>query len=805
MKKVFTILIAVLLSLASSAQVEINGLYYNLDAEKKTAEVTKPSSGRYSGDIVIPSSVEYNSETYSVNELGHSFSYSDITSVVIPSSISEIGSYEFFGSSSLKNVTLSEGLKTIGIYAFDACSSLSSITIPSTVNNIRYGAFGRCDNLTTIIVNDNNTTYDSRNNCNAIIETSTNKLIVGCNATVIPNSVKGIGFYAFFGCEELTALHINSNINNISPGAFTVCRNLESITVDANNSYYYSDNCNAIFNNVGGNKNLVLGCKNTTIPNDLYSIGRYAFDGCTGLSSLYLPSSVKAIEDDAFKGCSGLNTIIVDPNNTSFDSRDNCNAIIETSTNKLLVGSNKTIIPNSVTAIGDCAFEERNIVKLIIPSSIKTIGKLALSMGSLKTLYVYCTTPPTLPTGVVEDVFSNVYHASLFVPEGCIDLYQNADQWNDNRRFSSISEIKSHETITIGSEGMRAYCSNYDLDFKGVTGLSAYIATGFDYENESLMLTEVDKVSSGTGVLLIGEEGNYEVPVNYNYDSRIYYENGFKGCVSETNVKKSSYTIHYFLTDGPQGFGFYENDEENVSVEANSCYLEGWKKSFSDNAGDAEEITMGSAGISTFWSEKVLNFKNSGLSAYTVTGYDRNTGSLLLSPVDIVPAKTGIIIKGNEGSYNIPSVSAKLRYETMLGWSEGEYFDGDEFYEYGSILYYLSNGEKGIGFYRIRGTKYIPYGKCVLFVNEYDLRAYSRGESKQTNDTLDSFSNMKVGNVKKINVLGSLNGNGTTGVHETKAIDSTIKDDVFYNLNGQKVDSPRKGIYILNGKKIVIR
>ena len=159
-----------------------------------------------------------------------------------------------------------------------------------------------------ITVDRGNKRYDSWGNCNSIIETGTNTLIVGCKNSVIPNSVTSIGDCAFYGCSGLTELILPNSVRSIGDIAFTYCSGLEKITVESGNSCYDSrDNCNSIIDTEFNT--LIVGCKNSVIPNSVTSIGYYAFYGCSGLTELTLPDSVASIGDGAFICCSDLSKI----------------------------------------------------------------------------------------------------------------------------------------------------------------------------------------------------------------------------------------------------------------------------------------------------------------------------------------------------------------------------------------------------------------------------------------------------------------------------------------------------------------
>ena len=182
--------------------------------------------------------------------------YPTTTKVIIPDTVTSIGNYAFDDCTSLTSVTIPNSVTSINIYAFASCTGLTSVTIPSSVTSIGNSAFSDCSGLTSITADPNNTIYDSRNNCNAIIETATNTLIVGCKNTVILNSVTSIGSTAFSGCTGLTSV---------------------------------------------------------TIPSSVTSIGNMAFYH-TSLTSVTIPDSVTSIGSNVFKECSSLASVIFENN-----------------------------------------------------------------------------------------------------------------------------------------------------------------------------------------------------------------------------------------------------------------------------------------------------------------------------------------------------------------------------------------------------------------------------------------------------------------------------------------------------------
>ena len=250
-------------------------LYYNLSEDE--AEVTYLSkytiiagtiyTTNYYGDIVIPDSVKWRDKTYCVTGISdHAFYECDnLTSVVIPNTVKNIGEMAFYNCTHLTFATLPDSLKTIAKYAFYSCA-LTSISLPKAVTSIGEGAFVCGATLTAITVDAGNGVYDSRDGCNAIIETATNTLVTGCMNSFIPDDVTVIDDYAFTYCSGMTSINFPQGLKKIGRYSILGCEGLTSIVV----------------------------------PDNVETIGSSAFRECYGLKSYVLGSGLQRIDNGAF-------------------------------------------------------------------------------------------------------------------------------------------------------------------------------------------------------------------------------------------------------------------------------------------------------------------------------------------------------------------------------------------------------------------------------------------------------------------------------------------------------------------------
>ena len=254
----------------------------------------------------------------------------------IPSTVTIISSYAFSGCTGLTNVTIPSTVTSISSHAFSGCTGLTNITIPSSVTYIGSNAFIGCTNLIRITVESDNPVYDSRNNCNAIIETLSNEFIVGCKTSTIPDTITRIGGGAFCNCKGLTNITIPSLVVNIGSSAFSGCTGLTNITIPSS----VTDIESSAFGNC-------TGLTNITIPSSVTYIGSSAFGNCTGLTNITIPSSVISMGNSAFSNCTGLINVTIDSSNVASN-------LVNTygGTSNLIEHATTVYIKSDITTVG---------------------------------------------------------------------------------------------------------------------------------------------------------------------------------------------------------------------------------------------------------------------------------------------------------------------------------------------------------------------------------------------------------------------------------------------------------------------
>ena len=403
--------------------------------------------------------------------------------------------------------------------------------IPNSVMVVCGDAFSNCYSLTSIKVELENTYYDSRNDCNAIIHKSDNTLVSGCKNTVIPNGITNIGNNAFEGCNGLTSIIIPNSVTSIGTNAFSGCSNLTSITLSNNATsigYGTFEGCSSL--------------TSITIPNSMVNIGQRAFSGCSGLTSITLSDNITSIDYGTFEGCSSLTSITI-PNSVvnigkyAFAECSDLTSVIlpnsitsiESAAFYRCASINSIAIPNSVTSIGDFAFEGCislsslklsdgvssigkfafgdciGLTSIIIPKSVKNINNYAfLRCSDLKTVTIeanknleigskvfsYCNLEKlimfgeTIPKYTSDDFADGLYETiTLYVPSALYSEYCSTSPWNKFKNIMKYSinltdgETFANEKLRIGQD------ISYTRTFNNTAWQSLYIPFSLNYND----------------------------------------------------------------------------------------------------------------------------------------------------------------------------------------------------------------------------------------------------------------------------------------------------------------------------------
>ena len=519
--------LAVLLSLPMLAvEVEIGGINYDLNAVAKQATVIAWYGVEYSGEVVIPESVEHEGTAYSVTSIGESAfeDCSGLTSVTIGNSVTSIREYAFSYCSGLTSVSIGNSVTSIGSQAFYCCSGLTSVSIPNAVTSIGKEAFSGCSGLTSVTIPNS-------------VKSVEDFVFNGCSrlaTVIIPNSVTSIGLGAFYSCSALTSVTIPNSVTSIESNAFDYCPGLTSIVVEEGNTVYDSrNNCNAIIETASNT--LHIGCKTTVIPNSVTSIGDYAFYYCSGLTSVTIPNSVTTIGIGAFTICRGLTSVS---------------------------------IGNSVTSIGDYAFWCCDgLASVTIGNSVENIGSRAFAdCPELLDVYCYAENVPSTESNAFDGSYPE--YATLHVPNASVDSYKATEPWSS---FGNIVALPNEFNLTVSSAG---YATLF-LDFNAKIPAAVQAYTGVKVVGNGLKMERVEGVlPANTGVIIKAEEGTYTFAESDATPATIG-DNLLYGTVATTQISTDPTYSYYVLSkvDGIVGMYLAKLTDGKFQNNANKAYM----------------------------------------------------------------------------------------------------------------------------------------------------------------------------------------------------------------------------------------
>ena len=611
-----------------------------------------------------------------------------------------IGDQAFYGCSKLTNVLFESSISdpsrvaSIGSSAFAECTQLTSITIPSSVTSIGGYAFGQCTGLTSINIPEGVTSISS----------STFEECTSLTSINIPEGVTSIHQQAFYGCSNLKDINIPTSVNSIGADVFHSTKWYK----DQPDGLLYLDNW------LVGKKGSVSN--DVVIENGTIGIAGSVFYKYFPIS-VNIPSSVTYISDDAFNDCWALGSITVDSKNTIFDSRDKCNAIIETATNTLIKGCKNTIIPSSVTCIGarafsDCSFWESS---LTIPSSVTSIGT-----GAFAGCFFYETlTIPSNVTSIGYGAFSNSDLENITLSEGLKSIGDGA--FSSNEKLTSVTIPSS---VTSFGEYVFQECSSLtSVIFK--EGISQ-IATGTF--NRCFKLTNVvipNSVTTIGGFSFMDCESLSSLTIPSSVTN--IGQDAFTGCGNLSNLriqKKLDKAIVSYSTPYHIDFSTPIEGLKAYTVSKVDCYY--------DNKVTLKEIS---------------------------SVVETETGLILMgTPGQVYELKGSV----TEGTSPTPNRLRGVNKDTEIGGYSSSYYSD----------YILKDGK-----FVKANEGILKAGKAYI---DYVFGAGSR-EYLDINEETTEIEDPMIYGIEDLNSVE------------------------IYNLNGQHVNKPTKGLYIKNGKKIMVR
>ena len=423
--------------------------------------------------------------------------WTKLTSIVLPPNITDLGVATFSNCSKLLSVKLPDKVLLIKEQTFSDCSSLISIHLPQGITSINDGAFRNCSSLIDI---------------------------------TIPETVSEIGRNAFQGCSSLASIILPTNLKSIKYYTFRGCSSLESI-VFPDALLYIEDQA---FENCSG-------LKGVDFPSSLTSIGNFAFSDCSNITSLYIPKNVNTLGTATFSGCSGLTCISVDPQNSSFDSRDNCNAVIETKNNNLVLGCVNTSFSSHLTSIGSYAFNGcTGLRSMIIPEGVISIGDAAFARCSN---LLNISLPESVST-LSQNSFSGCTSLSSIVfPESLVTIGKNAFYNCTSLNKVILPESTSHigdsafrncsmiSSITVNSEtppsgGLQMFDNTNNAPIYVPSGSVDKYKAAYYWKNYASRIQAIPSVGAPDGYALVWSD---EFDVAGQPSSEWWYETGGGG------------------------------------------------------------------------------------------------------------------------------------------------------------------------------------------------------------------------------------------------------------------------------------
>ena len=531
--------------------IEIGGICYSVRyVAKDTYDIAVTNKeGGYSGDIVIPQTINYDGKERQVTSIDYRcFSgcteltsvkipdgvtslkrdcfkdCSSLTSVIIPNSVTSLGEASFYGCSKLESVKLPVGITSLSEYCFGNCLVLKNIELPNSVTSLGAGCFQFCEELESINLPNGITSlpaicfYCCWKLNNIVLPNNItslgNRCFEGCKVLKnieLPNSITSLGSECFFGCAELENVTIPEGVSSLGRGTFRNCDRLVDITLP-NSITSLGSEC---FSGCSSLKNINLpyvltsmgfqcfyGCTSLTkiqLPSSLTTLGFGCFDGCTGLESIAIPQGLTLLDGQCFQDCSNLSTIILPKSIVSIGKEcfKGCKKLAD------------IVLPEGVTTLGEsCFYGCKQLIKITLPSTLKAIGRAAFQLDNFKDNQMVCLASVPPECGHESSLPSDL---SLFVPKEAKNSYQTTKPWSSHRVYSdyplsSINLPSELSVVKTKSQKVQIAMIPESADAQGVV---------WSCDNGQILSVDEDGVIKGLKV------GTANVIAKVKYDTNI--------------------------------------------------------------------------------------------------------------------------------------------------------------------------------------------------------------------------------------------------------------------------------------------
>lgn len=528
MKKILFVLslLTIIPSSMMAYSAKIDGIYYDLNSSTGTATVTykdrivSNNANAYTGDVVIPETFTYNGILYSVTTIGPQAFYgcSNLTSVSIPEGVTKIGTQAFYDCSKLTSVSLPPSLTSIETASFSGCSRLSSVDIPNSVNAIGSSAFSECKGLTSVVIPAGLTN----------IESHTFQDCTNLTSVTIPNSVKGILSSAFKGCTKLTSITIPNSVKTIEQSAFYGCTRLVSVSIGSgvvSVNWQAFANCNALE---------VVTCYATLVPSSSSSpfdtsrivyatlvVPDEAYDAyCAADYWKYFGYKLKMSEiltitaNSYTRDYGDENPVFEYTSGIEMDGipEISCTADATSAPGIYPITISRGTVTNSIVTFVDGAL---TVNKAPLTANV---NNFTISVGEF--LPTFDAVFTGLKNGETDAVLNPVFSCTATDSNtpGIYDIILSVttDNYDVTIENGTLTIAPQKVSLTISNAGVATYCSPFDLDFsqwKETGELKAYTIGGYDKVNKSVYAMRVYDVPAGTGLYLVGNPADYDVPV----------------------------------------------------------------------------------------------------------------------------------------------------------------------------------------------------------------------------------------------------------------------------------------------------